>query len=36
MYKALAKAGPLKAEIRLSHAIRDFEAILSDEQKAVL
>jgi hypothetical protein len=36
MYRALTKATPAKAEIRLSHAIRDFEAILSDQQRAVL
>lgn len=34
MSSALAKAAPLKAEIRLAQAISQFEADLSTEQKA--
>src|SRR6478735_2384753 len=36
MSSALAKAAPLKAEIRLAQAISQFDADLSAEQKAAL
>jgi hypothetical protein len=36
MSSALAKAAPLKPEIRLAQAISQFDASLSDEQKATL
>jgi len=34
MSSALAKAAPLKPEIRLAQEVSEFEAALSDEQKA--
>ncbi|UPX12718.1 uncharacterized protein EKO05_0003257 [Ascochyta rabiei] len=34
MLSALAKASPLKAEIRLAQAVSDFEADLTNEQKS--
>jgi hypothetical protein len=34
MFSALAKASPLKAEIRLAQAVSEFEADLSNEQKS--
>lgn len=36
MAQALARASPLKAEIRLAKALSEFEADLSDEQKSIL
>ena len=33
MSQALAKAGPLRPEIRLSQALKHFEAVLSDQQR---
>jgi hypothetical protein len=36
MSLALVKAGKLKPEIRLAQALSEYEAILADEQKAML